>query len=745
MVHIVAPPQIGHAQNYSWDQFVEEYLQYVAELAEEVDDDVQRYDWLDELEDLHRQPLDINTATRDDLLRLHFLSDEQVDSLLARRDRYSGGFRSLGELMTVRQLCYRDRAWMSQLVQFSHLPLKHTENLAGESLVHAKNNSPEKDADKWYGGQHEVIGTMDIPLYRRAGFYDYSAADYASKMFLGQNFAHTLRYRYNWRQCVRYGATVQQDLGERFASYGSRPWDYESAYFYFKSNPERSCSERTFRKERRPLTFSRYEVVAGDYKLSLGQGLVMGSTNWNQQASLITGLRMETTRLRPNTGTDESRFLRGAAANFRIGRDGNWCLTAFASWRKVDGTVKGMSADNHYAPTVTDTITAWKTDGLHRTLQEVNKRGVSNQILLGGRAGYQNHFLNIGLNGVWLYNDKYYLPAPRAYNKYYRSGRSNAAFSADYTIKLSHWSVQGELAFSLPDKPTRHKGSYASTLAVRWSPSRALSLVLQERSMGKSFISPYGNTLMAGSQIQNEHGAMFGIRYVGIRRLELTGYFDWAYHPAPVYLADTTSHRLSAMAQVAFRSGRGWEHTLRYKISGREQNISGYHDVKNYKGPVLAWRTTQHLRLQSSWSGYRWSFAAGADCAYFFSQGKSVDKKGHISAGLSKGGLLYARSTGKVASWLKVSLFATGFVTDDYMARCYAYVPQLSGSTSFPTFYGKGVSGALVFESKVWRGLSAAVRYMGIKYFDRDEISSDINRISSSFKNDLFLQLRWKF
>lgn len=745
MVHIFVSPQTVYAQDYSWDQFVEEYLQYVAELAEEADDDVQRYDWLDELEELHRQPLDINTASRDDLLRLHFLSDEQVDSLLARRDRYSGGFRSLGELMTVRQLSYRDRAWMSQLVRFSPLPLKHAGSFAGESPVHARKISQEKDVHKWYGGQHEVLGTMDIPLYRRAGFYDYSADNYPSKMFLGQNFAHCLRYRYNWRQRVRYGATVQQDVGERFASYGSRPWDYGSAYFYFKSDPERSYSERTLRKELRPQTFSRYEVAAGDYKLSLGQGLVMGSTNWNQQADLITGVRMETTRLRPNTGTDESRFLRGAAANFCLGRNGNWRLTSFASWRKVDGTVKGMDADNHFSPTISDTITAWKTEGLHRTLQEVNKRGVSSQILLGGRAGYQNHFLNIGLNGVWLYNDKYYLPTPRAYNKYYRSGRSAAALSADYTLRLSHWSVQGELAFSLPDGATQRQGSYASTVALRWFPNRALSLVLQERSMGKSFVSPYGNTLMAGSQIQNEHGAMLGIRYAGIRRLELTGYFDWAYHPAPVYLADTTSHRLQAMAQASFRSSGGWVHTLRYKISGREQNISGYHDVKNYKGPILAWRTTQHLRLQSSWAGRRWSFAAGADGAYFYSQGKSVDKNGHISEGLSKGGLLYVRSTGKVLPWLKLSFFAAGFMTDDYMTRCYAYVPQLSGSTSIPTFYGKGTSGALALEASLWRGLSAAVRYLGVKYFDRDEISSDVNRIASSFKNDVALQLRWKF
>lgn len=238
-VYLLMLPNVAFAQldtGYTWEQFVEEYQAHVAELQEESDNDVERIDWLEELEEIHRNPIDINNADRSTLLDLHFLSDEQVDSLLAKRNRYSGGFRSLGELMSVRQLTYRDRAWLSQLVCFNVLSVSSpADSLRG--FGPAKEHRRWENTNKWYGGTYDVIATADVPLYRRAGFYDYDSDNYPRKMFTGYNFGHTLRIRYNWHSRVKYGATVQQDVGERFGVYGSRPWDYQSAYFYYKSDP----------------------------------------------------------------------------------------------------------------------------------------------------------------------------------------------------------------------------------------------------------------------------------------------------------------------------------------------------------------------------------------------------------------------------------------------------------------------------------------------------------------------------
>lgn len=749
------------AQNtpqYSWEQFVEEYTEYVGELADEAENDVERLDWLEELEEMHRAPFNINVADRASLEALHFLSDVQIDSLLAKRDRYRGGFRSLGELMTVRELSYRDRAWLSLLVTFGPKPeAQHGDALppgrgddASDSIRvnNTATSAPHRPyglpSDRpWTAGTYDLIGTVDVPLYRRAGFYNYEYSNYPTKMFTGYNWAHTVRFRYNYRHRVMYGATVQQDVGERFGAYGSRPWDYQSLYVFYRSDPERYGRR----------TFNRYTVAAGDYKVHLGQGLIMGRPGWGQLSTLFGGFRQETTSIVPHTGTDESRFLRGVAGTARFGRGGEWSATAFASARRVDGTVHGANAENAFDANVSDTVTAWKTDGLHRTLQEIGKRNVATQWFGGARAGYQNAWLNVGINGVWMHYDKMYVPAPRAYNKYYMSGSDAGGLSIDYSACYRTLALQGEAALD-------HCGAWASTWNVRWTPYRSLTFTVQQRSIAHDFVSPYGNTLLANSQIQNEHGAFFGLRYAGIYRLELEGYVDGALHQHPVYLADSVSHRLAVLLQASYRARHHWRHSLSYRVKARDRNVAGYRDIPGYEGVYLSWRSTHHLRWQSNWSDGPYAVAFGADGVSYYSQGSAYDKKQNAitGSGTTLGGLLFVRT--KTNFWrersvferpssvspyrLSISALLAAFNSADYNARCYVYQPQLQGSVSVPTFYGRGFALTFLAECRVWRQLSIAVRYSGARYFDRNTISSGVNLIDSPWKNDLSFQLRWR-
>lgn len=726
-------------QAYSWPLFVEEYLQSLSDVSQETtDDDVldERYAALEELEEIHRHPIAVNSASREELLRVGFLSDEQVDEILAVRDRYRGGFASLGELLTIRSLSYRDRAWLSLLLNFSPAPsdsLARERTLAsqkadGQQISTGRHRALQTAENRWRNGSHEILGNLSVPLQRQAGFHDYDADNYRTKMFTGYPVAHSLKYRYNWRHRLRYGATVEEDVGERWSAYGGKPWDFNSLHFFYQTDPIKT----------RHNQFSRCELSLGDYRISLGQGLAVGSSSWGQFSSLLTGFRQESTHISPHTGNAESGFLRGAATHIRLGAEGQWDLTAFASWCQKDGTVKGATASNDFASNATDTITAWKTDGLHRTLQEISKRHVADQWVGGGRFGYRNHWLNVGLDAVALHYNKVYWPASRAYNKYYMRGRNARTVGGDYAINLGQWSLQGELQLNT-------NGTYASTSALRWQPKRSWQLVLQHRSFAKDFVSPLGNTLQAGSQIQNEEGTLLGFRYNGPRRLVLMGYADYTRHRHPVYLADTTSHRIEAMLQCNLRTGASWSHTLQYKVKSREQNVRGYKDVADLKGVLMSWRTTQHLRWQSTVQSSRWATTLGADGALYYSQGSAYDKQSAtITSVRSLGGLVYGRTTYAYRQRLKLSLMGAAFMTDDYNARCFAYVPQLRGrSISFPTFSGQGLTGHLLMDVVLWQGFSAGMSFGVTKYFDRDTIGSGINLISASVKTDLQLQLRW--
>ncbi|MCF0235819.1 MAG: helix-hairpin-helix domain-containing protein, partial [Bacteroidaceae bacterium] len=98
----------------TWDEFVETF--YLPYLVDEQQEEREFRLGLDALETLHHQPLDLNSATRTDLLALPFLAPAQVDSLLSYRERI-GHFTSLGDLMLVHSLGFIERRWLSLFVQ----------------------------------------------------------------------------------------------------------------------------------------------------------------------------------------------------------------------------------------------------------------------------------------------------------------------------------------------------------------------------------------------------------------------------------------------------------------------------------------------------------------------------------------------------------------------------------------------------------------------------------------------------
>ena len=100
----------------SWDQFVEEYLE-----SRGVDEDspspIDRGGTtLDFLQDQPLHPLNINLATRQQLLDLSLLSAAQVDSLLAYRSHLRA-FSSPSDLMMVHGIEAQQLRWLSLFVE----------------------------------------------------------------------------------------------------------------------------------------------------------------------------------------------------------------------------------------------------------------------------------------------------------------------------------------------------------------------------------------------------------------------------------------------------------------------------------------------------------------------------------------------------------------------------------------------------------------------------------------------------
>ena len=151
----------------------EENLEQLAAEAESTD-------WEDELEELSRrmkQKLNLNTATREQLEQFPFLSEEQVENLLAYVYVH-GAMQTLYELQLVETM---DKETIGHLLPFVCVrPLE--EETRYPSL---------KNILKY--GRHEATARFDLPFYTRKGY---------EKDYLGPSMYHSLRYSF------RYGDTT---------------------------------------------------------------------------------------------------------------------------------------------------------------------------------------------------------------------------------------------------------------------------------------------------------------------------------------------------------------------------------------------------------------------------------------------------------------------------------------------------------------------------------------------------------
>lgn len=665
----MAEAQVHREESMDWGEFVAACI----EEADAEESASQLEARLEQLEEWHEHPININRAERKDLLRLPFLTTNQVDSLLAYRERYRC-FRTLGELMYVRGISPDDRRRLSLFLY------------VGDTL-----RTPVPMKRKWTGGKHEVVVRMDVPLYERAGNKEHSREElleYPNRVYLGNGLANTIRYRYRWQDDVAYGLTLQKDAGEPFGTYNTYPYDYVSAYAYFR------------------IPSRRWEVWVGDYRVRMGQGLLLGDVWASSGWAMVEQPPRSETRVRSHTGTDESHFFRGTAAKWRKGR---WETTFFASYRRLDARTEG------------DTVLSFPDNGLHRTLGERENRRAAGAFVVGAHVNYGTENRHVGVGALYTHFDKTVNPTPRPYNIYYMRGTSAAGFSFDYAWRNRRWSFQGEAALD-------GKAHFASVHSVQCELNSEASLMARLRSLSERFVSLWGDVSQEGGQVQNEHGLMLGAKFAPLRRVEMTAYAEGYLHPRATYRADEASAGWMGGVNVRYAASRRWSLRFRYKLKTEQQNVTGHDGLMEYAG-------THRLSLHATCVMSRLTAVVGADACVATWQTRTA----------SMGWMLSARVGWQVAENVRLQGFAAYFHTDDYASRLYAYEPRLRYDAGFPAFAYHGVRSVVAAEWIICRWFSLGCRYSLWHYFNRDSIASGTQQISSSSQNDLMLQAHFTF
>ena len=663
------------AQDANWRVFVEQ-------LAEQEEMNETAVDIMyEELLQLESNPMNLNRVTREELERFPLLSMDEIAAITAFLEKN----RPLYTVFELRNVPYLDIQTVERILPFFY---------AGAT---DKKEAELKASAMLKGGQQEVQFRLDKTLTPRAGYGDFSDSileRYPNRKYRGEDFYHSLRYSFRYRNRIEMGFTAEKDAGEPFLKK-----DYPKGYDHYGIH-----------LILRDLGILK-TLALGDYRLSFGQGLILNNDFMVSKAWSADNIARRTLQPKRHFSTAESGFFRGAAALLTIG---DISVTTFYSNRRID---TNLTDDGQF--------TSFKTDGLHRTPSELEKKKNSREQVVGGNVNYRRDRLQVGISGVYHSYNRMYKPAEQGYNLYYLRDSANLNASIDYSWQLPGLILAGETAIS-------KNGSVATINMAQYRPTPALSFTLLHRYYPISYNALHAEAFSEGSDIRNEQGLFLGTLFSPFARFTVNSYIDFVRYPWLKFGVDKPSKALDYYILGTYNFTRNSILDLRYKYKQKEKNMA-YPD--EHSRAVLPY-VTHKLRLRYSHtlqSG--WSSRSTVDMTHYKEEPLPAEKGYMLSQNIGY------RGRKSFATDAYMAFFDAG----SHNARLYSYERNLLNTFYMPSFYGKGIRLALSTKYDINPSLSASVKAGHTHYLNRDTIGSGTEQINGKSRTDLFLYLRWKF
>jgi len=492
--------------------------------------------FIEDLLYLCENPINLNTATMDDLKKFIFLNDFQISSLIDYRDS-TGSILTLYELQTIVGFDLID---IQRMAPFVKVVQEDKTNLASI-----------------YYGRNELSFRYRTSVETPIGY----TKNYTGSRYLGDKNAYYTRYSYRGGKHLQMGFIAEKDAGEPlFDGKFKTGFDYLSGYVLFTKIGKIK------------------KLIIGDYHAEFGQGL----TFWNSlsfgKSSSVLGVRKRADGLTKHSSAFESQYMRGAGITVPILKAD---LTVFASYRNIDANISDTLENGDLA------YSSLPETGLHRTLSEINNRNAISEFTTGGNITYNSKKFKTGItiahskiNGEFTGNQAVYQLKPTP------SEKTAIGFSADLFIK--NYQFFGEIAANLPNL------YLASVVGGLFKLSNTVQLSILGRSYSQNFNPRYTAGFAEGSGTYNENGIYTGLSVLPAKGWKLSGYIDLFKYPWLKFGVNSPSGGREFLAQSEHSITDFFNLNIRYRYKSVEKNLS------NSINPItpLVNQTNQSIRLQ---------------------------------------------------------------------------------------------------------------------------------------------------
>ena len=461
--------------------------------------------------ELQRNGINVNSATREELLALPFLSEQQVMDIL-EYIHFHGALKSINELMSIESIDYSTRQLLQEFLYAGDKPEKGFPSL--------------KNIMTW--GKNELLLYTKIPTYERVG--DTSNGDY-----LGYPYKFWARYSFSYAKNVRIGIVASQDAGEPFFSQSNKyGFDQYSGFIQLNGlGPVES-------------------LIVGRYSIAAGMGLVMNNSFSLGKSAMLQDLGRQRNALRPHTSASENGYMQGAAATIRLSDAIR--LTPFLSYRKTDATLN-----------IDGSISSLIYTGYHRTLSELNKKNNTSLTAGGMNARWNLEDFSLGATAVFTHINRPLSPNKSAtYKKIYPEGSNFFNASLNYSWLHYPFSVNGETAINA-------NGAIATMNTLGWHLSQYVEVMGIYRFYSFNYYSLYANAFSEGGKTQNESGLYLGVRWQPKYGIDIQAYTDLAYFAWPRYGVSQSSYASDNVVSASYKTGK-WLLSGKYRLHFKQKD-----------------------------------------------------------------------------------------------------------------------------------------------------------------------------
>lgn len=627
-------------------------------------------------------PLNINSATENQLRDLVIISEVQISDFLNHRAQF-GNFLSIYELQSI-------PSWNLVLIR-AVLPFLKCEVAAVDYNLNFY--------DALTKGKSSAFLKVKRILEPRKGFIPNASGNIP---FEGDPFNLYVRYRYEYGQLFKAGFTMEKDPGEKLFGKAS-PYGFDFYSFFLFARRVNKYVDA---------------VVLGDYAVSLGQGLILHNDFGTGKSSFVMNIKRAGRSLRPYSSVNETNFFRGAGTIINLNK--NIQTVVFASYKPINATVYSDTLDNNDF----DSFGSIRMDGFHRTVSEIAAKNSIMQTNFGTKFSYQNKGLRISMNGLYTAFDIPFVRSEQLYRKFLFSGSRLINTSIDYTYRYKNYTFFGETAIS-------DNLATANIHGVLIGLDRKMDLSVLYRKFDVDYHVLGANAFGDASQPINEEGLYLGSEIRPLRGFSISTYLDLWRNPWVGYRRDGPSVGRDFLLRMQYVKRRKFDAYAQYRWVNKMRNL----DLGNNFVSPLPY-SLQRLRLHFGYKiSKEWEIRDRVEFSFF----KDVNNS---SPGLMMYQDVIYRPIAKAFSFnARYAIFDVS----SFDARIYAYENDLLYEFYIPFFFNKGSRFYVNTRWRIMKNYTWEFR-VGRTFFQNvDGISSGNNFINGRTITELKTQLRIAF